>query len=237
LRAIDKDTKLFALLDDSANTSPRPKEFNTIFTSSNINASYIPLNIRDDDILFTVKGLKSSQISGVNIGEMYRRDVLPLLDSMSDEVKECGFVNSIKIENGKLYGYITIGEAIASLTSGKIAIFGSGALAKSILWHIDNISNITLVESDIEKTGSILKKYPDLNVKFSDTTHLFDVDGYDYIIDATANEELYISFKERLPQLIFLNSSSSFAKFQKDSSIPAKIREIQNSLDIKEWLI
>lgn len=220
-----------------ASKSPRSKEFNMIFTSSNLNASYVPLNIRDDDILFTIKGLKNSQISGVNIGEVYRKDALPILDSLSEEAKECGFVNSIKIENGELYGYITVGEAIASLLSGKVALFGSGSLAKSILWNIDDISNVTLIESSIEKSSSILQKYSDLDVKFFDENHPFEVDGYDYIIDATENEEIYISFKEKIPQPIFLNSSSTLSKFVEDNSIPAKIRGIQNSLDIREWLI
>ncbi len=236
MRPINKDTTLFALLDDMANQSPRAREFNAIFTSSDINASYVPLNIRDDDILFTINGLKKSQISGVNIGAVYRRDALPILDSISDEAKECGFVNSIKIENGELYGYITVGEAIASLISGKVAIFGSGSLVKSILFHIDDISNITLVESNIENTADILQKYPDLDVKFYNLINSFNADGYDYIVDTTDGEEIALQFGDTKPELIFLDSSSSLSKFAGESSIPAKIREIQNSIDIREWL-
>jgi shikimate 5-dehydrogenase len=63
MRPIDKESKLFALLDDMANTSSRPKEFNSLFDSLSLNASYIPLNIREDDILFTMNGLRNSQIT------------------------------------------------------------------------------------------------------------------------------------------------------------------------------
>jgi len=219
---IDKETTLFALLDDMANRSKRTKEFNDIFTSSNLNASYIPLNIRDDDILFTVNGLKKSQISGVNIGDSYKEEVLPILDSFSDEVKRCGFVNSVKIENGKLYGYITIGEAISSLFNGKIAIFGSDSLTKSILFNVKDISEITVIERYIEDAEDILREYPDLDIKFSDENHLFDNSNYSLVIDTTESE---IFLKDNLVEKIEL----------KNGDIPEKIRKLQNSIDIREW--
>ena len=235
MKIIDKETKLFALLDDMASNSTIPKEFNELFTSSNLNCSYIPLNIRDDDILFTVKGLKTSQINGVNIGKIYQSEVLPLIDILSEEAKESQFITSIKIQNGKLYGYITIGEAISSLLSGKVAIFGANNLSKSILWHIDDISHITLLESEIEKTSSILEKYPDLDVKFFNENRPFDVEGFNYIIDTTENGDIYISYQNKLPKAIWFNDISPLAKLG-DISILEKIREIEHKIDIREWL-
>jgi len=224
MKMIDKETYLFALLDDMANRSKRPKEFNEIFTSSNFNASYLPLNIRDDDILFTVNGLKKSQISGVNIGETYQEEVLPILDSFSDEVEKCGFVDSLKIENGKLFGYITIGEALSTLTDKKIAIFGSGAIAKSTVSHINDITKVTVIEKYIEDSEDILKLFPSLDIRFSDESHKFDNSDYSLIIKLTEDE-------------IFLTSpeSSEIIEFQ-DGKAPAKVRKIQNQIDIREWL-
>jgi len=223
MKMIDKETLLFALLDDMANLSKRPKEFNTIFASSNLNASYLPLNIRDDDILFTVNGLKKSQINGVNIGESYKEEVLPILDTFSDEVKECGFVDSLTIDNGKLHGYITIGEVLASLVKGKVAIFGSGKIVKSTLFHVKDRSKITIVEKYIEDSEDILNIFPNLNIKFSDEEHKFDTSGFSLIINTTNND-------------IFLTDPTvEQIEFKKDET-PTKIRQLQNLIDIREWI-
>jgi shikimate dehydrogenase len=236
LRVIDKESKLFALLDDMAGNSPRPKEFNSIFASSNLNASYLPLNIREDDILFTINGLKNSQISGVNLGKKYRKDALNLLDFSTDEVRESGFVNSIKIQNGKLHGYITIGEAIASLIEReKIAIFGSGSLAKSIIWNISDRKKVTVVEKSIENTLEISQKFPEVNIKFSDENHLFEVSENMVLIDATDGEKLFINFKKSGFQTIFLDENSSLFELG-DISTVSKVRDCENLIDLREWL-
>jgi len=218
---IDKETLLFAFLGEMANKSPLPKEFNEIFTSENLNASYIPLNIRDDDILFTVNGLKKSQIRGVNIAKEYQTEILTLLDSYSDEVAKCGFVESLKIENGKLHGFLSIGKAINSLTDKKIAVFGSNEIAKSILFSANDISNITIVEKYIEDSSKLLSEYPNLDVRFSDENHKFDCSEYSLIIKLVEDE-------------IFISGNCEVLDIANET--PKKIRDIQHSIDLQKWV-
>ena len=218
---IDKETLLFAFLGEMANKSSLPKEFNEIFTSENLNASYIPLNIRDDDILFTVNGLKKSQIRGVNIAKEYQTEILTLLDSYSDEVAKCGFVESLKIENGKLHGFLSIGKAINSLTDKKIAVFGSNEIAKSILFSANDISNITIVEKYIEDSSKLLSEYPNLDVRFSDENHKFDCSEYSLIIKLVEDE-------------IFISGNCEVLDIANET--PKKIRDIQHSIDLQKWV-
>lgn len=225
MKLIDKETLLFAMLDDMAINSNRTKEFNDIFTSSNINASYIPLNIRNDDIFFTLNGLKKSQIKGVNIGLVYEKESVELLDNMSDEARECNFINSITIKDEKLYGYLTIGKAIASMLSGNIAIFGSNDLTKSILWNLKDTSFVTVVESEIEKTLAISKKYSKIDIVFSDETHYFDSLKYDFIFNSTS-EDIFIKNQPKSLKIISINNSEDLQRIQ----------TIQNSIDIQHWI-
>jgi len=221
MQIIDKETLLFAFLGEMANKSPFTKEFNKIFALKELNASYIPLNIRDDDILFTVNGLKKSQIRGVNIAREYQNETLTLLDSYSDEVEKCGFVESIKIENGKLHGFVSIGKAINSLTNKKIAVFGSNDIAKSIIFSATNISNITIVEKYIEDSSKILENYPNLDVNFSDEKHIFDCSEYSLIVKLFEDD-------------IFISGDCEILDISNE--IPKKIRDIQHSIDLQEWL-
>jgi shikimate 5-dehydrogenase len=219
---IDKQTTLFGLFDDIANQSKRPAQFNTLFQASETNARYIPMNIRDDDILFTINGLKTSQIRGVNIGKMYGEDAIQLLDSKSDEVQFCQFVESIKVEEGKLYGFITVGEAVSSLLSGKIAIFGAGKLSKSIVWNYGERENITIVESEIERTAELLEKFPELDVKLSDENHPFSLNSYDFAIFTEESK-------------VFVDGEAG-KSFHLENEFPEEVVDLQNRIDIREWL-
>jgi shikimate 5-dehydrogenase len=189
----------------------------------------------EDDILFTMNGLRNSQITGVNIGEKYQKEGLNLLDSFSDEVRECGFITSIKIEDKKLYGYITTGEAINSLIEKEnIIIFGVSYLTKSILWHIKDRSRVTLVENSIEKTLEISNLYPEVSIKFSNSTHPFKVSDNSTLIDVSEDDKFQLNFLGKDIQRVFIRPSS-FLKVGCDLSIIDKLRERESLLDIKEW--
>ncbi|EJF06714.1 shikimate 5-dehydrogenase [Thiovulum sp. ES] len=177
---IDKQTLLFGLLDEMATSSPIPNIYNSVFENRGVNARYVPMNIRDDDILFTLKGIKSSQISGINLGEIFQKDGLEMLSESSEDVKFSGFVETIKVVNGELHGSNSTGRAIAKTVSGKVAIFGVSEITKSIIFNSD--AKITLLENEIEKTLPILEKFPNLDVKLSDETHPFDLSNFDFAI-------------------------------------------------------
>ena len=193
-KVIEKDTKLFGLLADSASTLKKAKIVSECFLEQNIDAAYIPMNIREDDIYFTIAGLKNSKINAVNLGSEYVKGAYEQMDSLSDEAKFCGFVDTISIKDEKLHGYVTAGEAYANILkekdSKKIIILGSGSLAKSILMHIKdtNVKDIVLLHDRIESAMKMLeqmRKYlGDIKV---------DIDRYEKDIAYNADADMLIN--------------------------------------------
>jgi shikimate 5-dehydrogenase len=215
---IDKQTLLFGLFDDMATSSQLPNIYNSIFENNGVNARYIPMNIRDDDILFTLNGMKSSQISGINLGKPYQKDGLEMLASFSDDVQFSGFVESIKVQNGELHGFNSIGRAFSEIISGKVAIFGVDEISKSIIFN--SKAEITLLENEIEKSSEILEKFPNLNVKLSDEKHPFDLNDFDFAIFGD-NEYFYIG-----------NAKQNLSRVDLSDEVLQKRAEI----DFKEWI-
>ncbi len=144
---IGVQTRLYGFIAEKAQPNRFSVVLNKLFRSNGDDAMIIPMNIREDDLYFTVSGLRNSQLKGAAFGEEYRHDVLDLLEGKSEEVLACGFCDILHIRDEKLYGDIAIGRAIVSLLHERgikvLSILGSGALAKSILMH--------LKESDVEK--------------------------------------------------------------------------------------
>jgi len=238
---IDKNSALFGLFDDKAMESKRVAEFQELFREQKLNAFYIPMNIRSDDLYFTLNGLKDSQIAGVNIGLDYKKEAVEQLDYLSDEVKIAGFVDSIKIEHKRLYGFITVGKAITNFieNGSRIGIFGSGALAKSIVYNLDkrdDLKEVTIIQDRVESALKVVEiaKNIDLDIVFSNSERAVKSSFFDYIIDATQGADLNIDFDSEPTLIAFKNSK--LLPYSGKLVSNDEIRAEQNLIDIDEWI-
>ena len=71
------------------------------------NSTYDLVEIKKDNFDLEFKKLIAKGYDGINVTIPYKKDVLPYLDSISPEAEKIGAVNTIKIKNGRLYGYNT----------------------------------------------------------------------------------------------------------------------------------
>ncbi len=82
-----------------------PEYFKQKFLKENIEATYAAFPLED---LKQIRALvKEKNLSGFNVTIPYKEKMVSLLDSLSDEAKEIGAVNCVKVENDKLNGFNT----------------------------------------------------------------------------------------------------------------------------------
>ncbi len=200
---IKLDTKAYGFLAENAQQNRFSTVMNTMFKSSAINAMIIPMNIREDDFYFTVSGLRSAKLQGVVIAPEYRHNVLELCDFKSTDVQECGFCDILTVKESKLHGDIFIGKALCILVKEKnmnsLALYGSGALAKSILLHVKtaNVKKLTLfndrVESCMELINSLSSELEgiEVDIERASSDVVADFSLYDMAINVANQEELF----------------------------------------------
>ena len=113
--------------------------------------------------------LKADQnnLLGLNVTIPYKEQVIPFLDKLSDAAEKIGAVNTIKFQNGKLFGYNTdvIGFKNSLLpllkTSHKKAlILGTGGAAKAVAYVMEELKIDFKYVSRRPKTGQLT--YEDL---------------------------------------------------------------------------
>jgi shikimate dehydrogenase len=82
---------------------------------------------------------QNPELEGFNVTIPYKEQILPYLDTISDEAARIGAVNCVKVESGKLHGYNTdlygAGVTIDRLTGGKpykALVLGSGGASKAV---------------------------------------------------------------------------------------------------------
>lgn len=110
--SITSETKLFGFIAEEAHSSRFSSAVNKLFKGSGINAMVIPMNIRPDDIVFTLSQMRYSKLSGAIIATEYQEDAAALVDAVSDSAEEQGIVDLIWIENNQLYGDLIMPRAL-----------------------------------------------------------------------------------------------------------------------------
>ena len=110
--AITTETLLYGYIAENAHSSRMSVSVNKLFKTNGVNAMMIPMNIRPDDVGFTISQMRGSKLNGAMIASEYQEEALGLIDEASDEVKTQGVCDFIRIIEGKLFGEIITQKAL-----------------------------------------------------------------------------------------------------------------------------
>ena len=112
--------------------------FTEKFAREGIDAQYLNFEIPDVAMLGDILR-ENPELRGLNVTLPHKQAVIPLLDELSDEAREIGAVNVIRVRDGKLKGFnsdiIGFTESIRPLLQPhhtKALILGTGGASKAI---------------------------------------------------------------------------------------------------------
>ena len=114
---------------------------NAAIAKAGLDYTYIAVPIAPEDLKAAVEGLKAINFSGFNVTIPHKLAIMQYLDEIDDTAKFIGAVNTVKIDNGKLYGYNTdvIGFINPLLKEGfdlkdkTAVILGAGGASRAII--------------------------------------------------------------------------------------------------------
>ena len=137
--------KLFGLIGHTISHSFSKVFFDNKFEKENL--SDCRYDLMDLGSIKEVISLKANnKIFGLNVTIPYKKTILPFLDSISEEAKKIGAVNTIKIKDGKWIGYNTdvIGfeKTLMPLLNPaikKALVLGSGGAYSAVKYVLDNL--------------------------------------------------------------------------------------------------
>lgn len=112
--------------------------FTEKFAHEGIDAQYLNFEIPEVELLSDVLR-ENPELRGLNVTLPYKQAVIPMLDELSDEAREIGAVNVIRIRDGKLKGFnsdiIGFTESIRPLLGQhhtKALILGTGGASRAV---------------------------------------------------------------------------------------------------------
>ncbi|MBU1216899.1 hypothetical protein KJ870_08825 [bacterium] len=200
---ISRSTKLYGYIGESAGSSRFSAVINKIFKENADDAMMIPMNIREDDLYFTVSNMRESHLSGAVISSEYTQSVVEILDEASQLVKRSGMCDIIYKEEKKLRGDLfsvrALSEQLKDLFASKIAIIGINPYAKAfsflacgfnVSYFHDNLEDLMAFTEEVEVRDADLNRLAKgMNV---------DLSAYDAVLDFSDMNSLEMI--EKLPK-------------------------------------
>lgn len=130
----------YAIIGYPVDHSLSPEMHEAGFKAAGVDAIYERISVRPSELAAGIHYLKDNHYDGWNVTYPLKEKIIPYLDQMTPEARNIGAVNTVKIENGLLYGHNTDGDGFiqALLSKGfvfenkKVVMLGAGGAAKAI---------------------------------------------------------------------------------------------------------
>lgn len=162
---INKETKVLGLLGNPIGHSLSPLLHNAVFHNMGLNCIYLPFEVPHNHVAGAVEGIRSLNLTGVNVTIPFKEAVIPYLDGLSPSAENSGAVNVIQNDNGRLIGHNTDGSGfIAALREESVRVEGSRVLfigaggaarALALVMGQERASHIDFLDTDYERAQDL----------------------------------------------------------------------------------
>lgn len=128
--------------------------------------SYIAMPVVPENLTNAITGLKSLNFCGFNVTIPHKINIINCLDSIDENAKMIGAVNTVVNKNGKLLGYNT--DSIGFISSLKnhgfsidkknAVLLGAGGAARAVIWGLISagISTLCLGVRNVSKAEPLI---------------------------------------------------------------------------------
>lgn len=168
--------KWYAVLGDPINQSMSPAMHDHWFAENEIDATYIPIHVTEENLGETVAGLKRLGCSGWNVTVPHKSAIIPFLDELDPSAQVMNAVNTVEVlADGRLRGSNTDGEGfVRSLEEAfgdrcqndQVLIVGAGGAARGIAHalHAGGYGPLTFTNRTIDNAVQLAETIPQASV-------------------------------------------------------------------------
>ena len=163
---INSNTNTICLLGHPIKHSFSPTIHNYLFEKYSENNIYVCFDVKEDKLKDCVYGIKGLDIKGCNVTIPHKVNIIKYLDSIDDNAKLIGAVNTIKNKGGILKGYNTDGRGFVKsildkdydIKNKKVMIIGAGGACRSIAIEMasQGVKSIEIRNRSLDRANEII---------------------------------------------------------------------------------
>jgi 3-dehydroquinate dehydratase/shikimate dehydrogenase len=191
VKDLTEKTQVFGVIGDPVSKSLSPYMHNPAFQAKGIDAVFMHLEVKDLK-RFITEFIPGSRLNfgGLSVTMPHKQAIIPYLDGIDDAAKAIGAVNTVKFEDGKVYGYNTdahgfiepLKKAYGDLNGAKAALLGAGGAARACAYALKKEgAGVTVFVRDVGKAAAFAGEF---GIDALDLASL-DASGFDILVNAT----------------------------------------------------
>jgi shikimate dehydrogenase len=144
---------------------------NAAFKALGIDAEYLAVHVKEHELSHFADRAKK-EFAGFNITVPHKNAIIPFLDSISDECKFTGSVNTVINRNGSLHGESTDGYGLETaireefgiaLEGNSFLFLGTGGTVKAVSFHFagKGAKKLLFVNRTVSKSEDLIEELED----------------------------------------------------------------------------
>ncbi|RJE48361.1 MULTISPECIES: shikimate dehydrogenase [unclassified Dehalobacter] len=154
----------YAIIGYPVEHSLSPKMHEAGFKAAGLPATYDRITVQPIQLAESIGYLKNNHYDGWNVTYPLKEKIIPYMDVLTPEAQRIGAVNTVKVQNGRLYGHNTDGGGFiqALLSKGfifegkEVVILGAGGAAKAIAAALASLQvKMLILNRSEEKAGTL----------------------------------------------------------------------------------
>ena len=196
---IKGNTKVYTILGNPVEHSKSPDMHNAAFVQLKINACYIPLEAKINEIESICEMIRSGTISGSNVTIPYKEEIVQYVDVLTEEASIIGSVNTLYPRKGKLIGDNTDGLGFQKSLfsdlgfdpeSKRGVVLGAGGASKAVTTKLcqGGIESLMIFDIDEKKAEELIDHLQKFNYKSS-----VDLISSNQINECSSNSDLIVN--------------------------------------------
>ncbi len=168
-KELNETTDVYGILGSNTSVSMSPYIHNMAFAFHDLNAVFVPLQVNNLDEFMRRMVLPATReielnFKGFSVTLPHKQAIIKHLDGLDETAAKIGAVNTVKITDGKLYGYNTdapgfiepLLNSYGDLTGAKVAVLGAGGAARAVVYALKTAgADVTIFARDLTKAESL----------------------------------------------------------------------------------
>lgn len=172
-KELDKNTEVYGILGSNTSVSMSPYIHNEAFKFHKLNSVFVPLQVQNiDEFMRRMVNPETREVNlnftGFSVTIPHKQSIIKQLDDLDASAQAIGAVNTVKIQDGKLYGYNTdahgfiqpLLQTYGDLKDVKVAVLGAGGAARACVYALkEQGAKVTIFARDLDKTKSLAEEF------------------------------------------------------------------------------
>jgi 3-dehydroquinate dehydratase/shikimate dehydrogenase len=195
VKELTEETEIYGVIGDPISHSLSPHMQNAAFNAAGVDAVLVPFAVKDLDAFIT-RFLPESglNIKGFAVTIPHKQAIMKYLHKIDETAQKIGAVNTVKIVEGKLFGYNTdaagfitpLKNNYGKLNGAKASILGAGGAARACVYALRNEgAEITVFARDVKKAAPLAKEFGVELMQLPITGCQLPFTGSDIVVNAT----------------------------------------------------